>query len=137
MPNFSHLQATLTPHHICIQTNDYFASKNFYIDILGFSLIEETPNFNGRAFNSWLEKKGFYIELQTPKQNKVFETIHTELSGINHFCFYTPFLEALFLEFEKNYPHYIIKPIYTVFSTQLFKIKAPEGTMIEFRNTLS
>ena len=137
MNTLSQLQQSLLPHHICIQTNVYELSKQFYIDILGFSVTEETPNFNGRAYNTWLGKNGFYIELQTPKVGKKFEPIHTEISGINHLCFYSPDLEALFLEIERLAPNSILKPLYTVFSTTLFKIKAPEGTIIEFRNTLS
>ncbi|MCX5773043.1 MAG: VOC family protein, partial [Fusobacteria bacterium] len=90
-----------------------------------------------RAYNTWLGKNGFYIELQTPKEGKIFEPIHTEVAGINHLCFYSPNLEVLFHEIKRIAPTCIVKPLYTVFSTALFKIKAPEGTIIEFRNNLS
>ncbi len=135
MSKLSELTHNLIPHHICIQTNDYEKSKSFYLNVLGFSLVEETPNFNGRAFNSWFEKSGFYIEMQTPKEGRSFEPIHTEVAGINHLCFYSPELQSLFESITLQAPNTILKPLYTVFSTQLFKICAPEGTIIEFRNT--
>lgn len=54
-------------HHICIQTDQYKESLEFYVDILGFKLIKETPDFHSRQYNSWLEQDGFFIELQTNK----------------------------------------------------------------------
>lgn len=54
-------------HHICIQTNTYEESKKFYMDILGFELVKETPNFHERDYNTWLDLNGFMIELQTGK----------------------------------------------------------------------
>lgn len=60
-------------HHICIQTNSYDLSKDFYRNILGFQLISETANFHGRGYNSWLrEAGGFMIELQTAKAGGQF-----------------------------------------------------------------
>lgn len=41
-------------HHVCIQTEKYEESLEFYIKILGFELVKESPNFHGRTFNSWL-----------------------------------------------------------------------------------
>ncbi|MDZ5038577.1 VOC family protein, partial [Clostridium perfringens] len=38
-------------HHICIQTEKYEESLDFYTRILGFEMINETPNFHGRDFN--------------------------------------------------------------------------------------
>ncbi|HAZ39048.1 MAG TPA: glyoxalase, partial [Exiguobacterium sp.] len=38
-------------HHICIQTTDYVASKQFY-EQLGFTLVQESPGFHDRDFNS-------------------------------------------------------------------------------------
>jgi len=41
-------------HHICIQTNTYLETLEFYIKALGFEIVEESPNFHGREFNTWL-----------------------------------------------------------------------------------
>lgn len=66
-------------HHICIQTNCYNESKMFYTDILGFKLIQETKNFHGREYNTWLDLNGFMIELQTGKDN--LEKYNKEAEG--------------------------------------------------------
>ena len=50
-------------HHICIQTNTYLETLEFYIKALGFEIVEESPNFHGREFNTWLKLGTFYIEL--------------------------------------------------------------------------
>lgn len=73
-------------HHICIQTNTYEESKKFYIDILGFKLVKETPNFHGRDYNTWLDLNGFMIELQTGKNTLV--QYNKESEGIVHFALY-------------------------------------------------
>ena len=48
-------------HHIAIIASNYARSKHFYMDILGFKLIKETPNFHGRNYNTWLALNGFMI----------------------------------------------------------------------------
>lgn len=125
---------TLFVHHICIQTNTYEETKNFYL-ALGFSLSLETPNFHGRSYNTWLKLGDFYIELQTGK--KTLNSFNAESEGIQHFCLYTDNLEAI-IDSLKDYSDNFIKKndeiIYHVENGELFKIKAPEGTIIEFRN---
>lgn len=39
-------------HHVCIQTEKYKESLEFYTKILGFELVTETPNFHKRDFNT-------------------------------------------------------------------------------------
>ena len=73
-------------HHICIQTNTYEESKKFYMDILGFELVKETPNFHERDYNTWLDLNGFMIELQTGKNTLV--QYNKESEGIVHFALY-------------------------------------------------
>lgn len=73
-------------HHICIQTNTYEESKKFYMDILGFKLIKETPNFHGRNYNTWLALNGFMIELQTGRN--ILDKYNKESEGIVHFALY-------------------------------------------------
>lgn len=33
-------------HHVCIQTEKYEESLEFYMRILGFEIVQETPNFH-------------------------------------------------------------------------------------------
>lgn len=49
-------------HHICIQANDYDQSLAVY-QKLGFVLKNESKDFHGRSYNSWLQSGEFYIEL--------------------------------------------------------------------------
>lgn len=129
---------TPTCHHICIQTNDYAASKAFYMDVLGFELELETPNFHGREFNTWLKLGQFRIELQTPKAGEVFGDFNKEASGIPHFCLLVDSVEVVYQEMQsKGFNHFMLKngeAMYQVHASKLIKAVAPEGTIIEFRD---
>lgn len=52
-------------HHICIQTNHYEESLKFYCKMLDMEIIEETPDFHGREYNTWIKNDSLCIELQT------------------------------------------------------------------------
>lgn len=123
-------------HHLCIQTNDYPASLAFY-QALGFELKQETAGFHGRSYNTWLALNDFYIELQTGKQE--LNAYDKEACGVPHFCLYVESLETMLSELEKLEVVFLEKnggKIYSVEGGHLFKVKAPEGTIIEFRDTL-
>jgi len=124
-------------HHICIQTNNYKESLDFYIDILGFELIKETPNFHGREFNTWISLGSFMIELQTGK-NESLGKYNKNSEGIVHFCLLVDDVEK---EYEKlktlGFKDFLAKDgndIYEVFDSKLLKLKAPEGTIVEIRD---
>ena len=127
-------------HHVCIQTNDYEASKRFYMQILGFSLVSETENFHMRAYNSWLRgPDGLMIELQTPKGKALFSPMDKEAEGIAHICFLVEDVEK---EAQRitgaGYDHFRRKNgsvVYEVLGSKLCKVIAPEGTIIELRDT--
>lgn len=125
-------------HHLCIQTNQYQASLAFYQQI-GFELVHETPDFHGRAYNSWLQLGEFYIELQTGKQ-ELTQHENKDYTGLVHFCIYVKELEA-FIK-KKQLPEKLFvkkndQQIYQVGSTNLCKVIAPEGTIVEFRDNIS
>ena len=97
-------------HHICIQTNSYKESLNFYIDILGFKIIKETPNFHGRDYNTWIALENFMIELQTPKDEEVFNKFNIENEGVAHICFYVENIEEEYgLMVDKGYSKFKVK----------------------------
>lgn len=129
-----------TIHHICIQTSEYEQSLNFYMKYLGFQLIKETAGFHGRAFNTWIELNGFMIELQTAKKDEVLQEYSSNREGIVHFCL---FVEDLEKEYEKlielgcdSFKKKNGEDIYVVEGGKLLKITAPEGTIIELRDTV-
>ena len=125
-------------HHICIQTNTYDESKKFYMDILGFELVKETPNFHERDYNTWLDLNGFMIELQTGKNTLV--QYNKESEGIVHFALYEDNIDNFVakikddkeIEFKKKDG----KIIYQVENSKLVKLIAPEGTIVEIRDKI-
>ncbi|WP_297436117.1 VOC family protein [uncultured Clostridium sp.] len=126
-------------HHVCIQTEKYRESLDFYTKILGFEIVEETKGFHGRDFNTWIKLGDFMIELQTPKKGDTLNPWISVNAGIVHMCFTVDSVEE---EFDRikglGYTNFKVKngqEIYKVVDGYLFKIKAPEGTEIEMRDT--
>lgn len=126
-----------TIHHICIQTERYKESLDFYLNVLGFSLVVETPNFHGRDYNTWLKLDSFMIELQTPKKGDSFKEWSSLNEGIVHMCLLCDNLDEEYKAIKafKNVKFKVKngEEIYKVENGRLFKIKAPEGTEIEIR----
>lgn len=85
-------------HHLCIQTKSYLETVEFYTEALGFEIVQQTPNFHGREFNTWLKLGDFYIELQTGKQHEVLKPVYSNSEGIAHFCIW---VEDLPFEVER------------------------------------
>lgn len=127
-------------HHVCIQTEKYEESLKFYTEILGFELVLETANFHKRDFNTWLKAGTFMIELQTGKSGDKLNNWSSLNEGIVHMCFLVDDVNQEFDRIKKlGYNNFKIKngqEVYKVEDGYLFKIKAPEGTEIEIRDTL-
>ena len=127
-------------HHVCIQTEKYEESLEFYTKILGFELVNETPNFHERDFNTWLKLGTFMIELQTNKNGDKLKSWNSLNEGIVHMCFLVDNVQEEYDRIKKlGYTNFKIKngeTIYKVEDGYLFKIKAPEGTEIEIRDML-
>ncbi|MCL1694738.1 MULTISPECIES: VOC family protein [unclassified Lysinibacillus] len=124
-------------HHICIQTNTYAESLHFYTEVLGFELVQESPNFHNRHFNTWLKLGDFYIELQTGKYNEDLDHYNPNAHGIVHFCLWVDNLRQEVERLKAMNVNFICKNdeiIYKVENGQLCKLTAPEGTIIEFRD---
>ena len=129
-------------HHICIQTQDYNASKEFYTRLLGFTLVQESTDFHTRDFNTWLSLDGFMIELQTAKTGIPLSAYNKDSEGIVHFCLYSEDFDQDYGRIKEdgcvNFRQKQGSDIYEVENGRLFKIIAPEGTIVEVRdqNTL-
>lgn len=126
-------------HHICIQSSNYIESLDFYTRILGFEVITETQKFHGREYNTWLKLGTFMIELQTPKAGDKFNKWSSLNSGPVHIGFLVDNVESEYLRMKNlGYDNFKVKNgeiIYKVEGESLFKIKSPEGTEIEIRDT--
>ncbi|OLQ23993.1 hypothetical protein AJQ09_05935 [Listeria seeligeri] len=126
-------------HHICIQTNDYNQSLVFY-QKLGFVLKNESQDFHGRSYNSWLQLGEFYIELQTGKAH-LCDSVNIEKSvGIVLFCLWVEdvqkFIDEIKIE-EDKFKRKNGNVIYQVAGGNLCKISAPGGTIVEIRDKKS
>lgn len=126
-------------HHVCIQTEKYEESLQFYTKVLGFELVTETANFHKRDFNTWLSLGTFMIELQTAKKGDKLKSWSSLNEGIVHMCFLVENVHEELHRIKKlGYSNFKLKNgevIYKVEDGYLFKIKAPEGTEIEIRDT--
>ncbi|WP_246615424.1 VOC family protein [Clostridium thailandense] len=126
-------------HHVCIQTEVYKESLDFYTNILGFELVQETPNFHKRDYNTWLRLDSLMIELQTAKKGNKLRKWDSLSEGIVHMCFLVKDVQEAYQEIKKSgYTNFKTKhgeEIYKVENGYLFKIKAPEGTEIEIRDS--
>lgn len=124
-------------HHICIETDRYKESLDFYCSLLGFSIIEETKNFHGRDFNTWIKKENIIIELQTPKPGEPASGNISAGTGIVHVCFIVDSLSsAIDKLLDKGFDFFRRKDdkiMYKVKDGYLAKLTAPEGTVIELR----
>ncbi len=127
-------------HHICILTDNYNESLKFYLDVLQFELIKETSPFHNRSHNSWLKKDDFYIELMTPNEGDEIINYDKKALGINHFSIYYDNLDKeLEHILSTGYDSFKKKNgqiIYQVLGGRLFKLLTPEGTIIEFRDSM-
>lgn len=126
-------------HHVCIQTTSYKESLDFYTNILGFKIIKESKNFHDREYNTWIELDDFMIELQTPKSDETFIKWNKSNEGIVHLAF---IVDDAQIELDRikelGYNSFKLKNneiMYNVNGEKLFKIKAPEGTEIEVRDS--
>ena len=126
-------------HHVCIQTEKYEESLNFYTNILGFELIHETENVHTRGYNTWLKLGDFMIELQTNKEGEKLKEYTSSSAGIVHMCFKVDDIKEEYNRIKSlgydNFERKNSEEIYKVENGYLFKIIAPEGTKIEFRDS--
>lgn len=124
-------------HHLCIQTNSYLETIEFYTKALGFEIVQESPNFHGREYNTWLKLGTFYIELQTGKQGEMLSKANLNSEGLVHVCIWVEDLEYEVERLQRmsiSFLHKNEEIIYHVGNGELCKLIAPEGTIIELRN---
>lgn len=124
-------------HHLCIQTNTYHESLKFYTEGLGFKVVQESPDFHDRNFNTWIQLGNFYIELQTGKHNEILNDGNPNSQGLTHICLWTENLNEEAARLRELGIEFLIKNnnfIYHIENGSLCKIKAPEGTIVELRD---
>lgn len=131
-------------HHICIQTDNYKESLQFYTEYLGGKIILENSDFHLRAYNTWLLLGGIKIELQTAKKGKGLNEWSDLNSGPVHFCFVVRDVQQMYNDIQKaeiklnlgiTFKKKNNSEVYVVDGKgfKIFKVNAPEGTEIEIR----
>lgn len=126
-------------HHLCIETNDYESSVSFYKKVFNAECIKENKNFHNRDYISWFSIGSIKIELQTPKHGENSNESETNKTGIVHVAFYVENLDEEYKRLKDlNINSFVQKngsDIYEVLGKKLMKIVAPEGTIIELRDS--
>ena len=126
-------------HHLCIQTDNYEASLDFYCRVFDFKVKKETKNFHTRLYNTWLEYGNLMIELQTGKEGEILIDHSNSNKGLVHFCFWVADINEEYNRIKKlGYTNFKSKNgehIYTVEGGKLLKVISPEGTIIELRDS--
>jgi len=126
-------------HHICIDTDCYKQSIDFYASVMGFTVVYEDMDQENRTYNSWLKKNDILIEIQTPKHNdKVLPSGNGSiLTGLNHVCFLVDNIDLeVSLIKQRGWDKFNTKEgevVYLVDNAKVCKVIAPEGTVIELR----
>jgi lactoylglutathione lyase len=116
----------IKPAHVAIRTNDLKASRQFYVDLLGFTATHEFEGGENQLL--FLTLGTFTIELvHKPNNDQIGST-----GVINHFAFYSESnadVKAALL--DAGYP--ITKEINTpVDGSLLLFTEGPNGERIEF-----
>jgi glyoxylase I family protein len=89
-------------HHIAILTDDYEASKHFYIAILGFEIIRETYRAERRSYKLDLAINGVYqVELFSFPEYKERASF-PEAKGLRHLAFAVDNVEAAAEELKEK-----------------------------------
>lgn len=119
-------------HHIAIIASNYTASKHFYTQVLGCTLLQEVYREQRQSFKADLAVNGVYqIELFSfpawaPRPSQ------PEALGLRHLAFAVENVEEWHLYLTHQTPH--IEPIRTDEHTGklFFFIQDPDGLPIEF-----
>lgn len=126
-------------HHLCIRTDCYEESLDFYCRIFDFKIVKETNNFHKRLYNTWLEYGQLMIELQTNKEGEELRDYSATNKGLVHFCFLVDDIELEYHRIKSlGYNDFKSKngeDIYIVEGGKLLKVISPEGTIIELRDS--
>ncbi|MEO6230939.1 MAG: VOC family protein [Ferruginibacter sp.] len=89
-------------HHIAILTDNYELSKQFYTEVLGFSIIQETYREERKSYKLDLSINGTYqIELFSFPEYKERASF-PEAKGLRHLAFSVENIDTAVAELRKN-----------------------------------
>lgn len=117
-------------HHIAIIGSNLEASKHFYIDALGFTLIREIYREDIKDYKLDLQLDGYELELFI-KENCPARPNYPEAYGLRHIAFYVDNIEETVHELvEKGIE---VEPIRidSITNKKMTFFKDPDGLPIE------
>lgn len=99
-----------TIHHIAINASDYAKTKAFYVDILGFALIEENHRPEKQDIKLDLKMGSYALEIfVSPHYPK--RPTYPEALGLRHLAFKVTDIEATVAYLKRH--HIVCEPIRT------------------------
>ena len=127
-------------HHVCIQTDKYKESLDFYTNVLGFKVIRESKDFHTRDYNTWIKFGEFMIELQTAKSNDTLHKWSSSNAGPVHLGFLVDDVQKEYDRIKNlGYTDFKLKNgqiVYEVEGEKLFKIKVLDMEYYEKENSV-
>ena len=96
-------------HHIAIICSDYEASKRFYINVLGLTVINETYRKERASYKLDLSLHGHYIIELFSFPDPPKRLSRPEATGLRHLAFEVDNLETVIAHLEKH--HIEVEPI--------------------------
>jgi len=89
-------------HHIAIICSNYESSKNFYVNILGFTIVKETYRADRDSYKLDLALQGDYIIELFSFPNPPARPSQPEASGLRHLAFAVDNIEEAIAHLAKQ-----------------------------------
>ena len=119
-------------HHLAIICSDYTASKKFYIDILGLTVLAEAYRAERQSYKLDLALNGQYVIELFSFPHPPKRVSRPEAAGLRHLAFATNDLEGIIAHLTQH--HIATEPIRTdEFTGKRFTFCSdPDGLPVEF-----
>lgn len=89
-------------HHIAIICSDYKTSKDFYVNVLGFSMIREVYREERKSYKLDLALNGEYVIELFSFENPPARLSYPEASGLRHIAFQVEHLESVIKQLQSK-----------------------------------
>ena len=118
-------------HHIAIIATDYAASKSFYCDILGFTLLSEAYRAERDSWKGDLALNGQYVIELFSFPFPTARPGHPEACGLRHLAFSVDNLDNAVAHLEANHVNCEAIRIDPFTNTRFTFFKDPDGLPLE------
>lgn len=119
-------------HHIAIICSDYKASKKFYTEVLGLTVINETYRKERQSYKLDLSLNGNYIIELFSFPDSPQRPSRPEAAGLRHLAFEVDNLETIIHHLEKHHIQSETIRVDEITNKRFTFITDPDGLPIEF-----